>query len=84
MSPKKKLTHIDTSDLLRINYENNTNNIRFIIINIRCYWDFRSDIADDAAIASCSLVFFQKLQDFIREAHQQQALRFVYKKLQRE
>ena len=64
--------------------ENYINNIRFIIINVRCNRDFYSDIANDTTFAFSGMVFLQKFQNFIREAHQQQAFRFIYKKLQRE
>ena len=64
--------------------EDSINNIWFYLIDIRRYWHFSSNITDDALTSSFCLVLFQKFGEIIQQTHQQQAFRFLHKKLQRE
>ena len=64
--------------------EDSINNIWFYLIDIRRYWHFSSNITDDALTSSFCLVLFQKFGEIIQQTHQQQAFRFIHKKLQRE
>ena len=71
-------------DLEFVKDEGYINDIWFYLIDIRRYWHFSSNITDDALTSSFCLVLFQKFREIIQQTHQQQAFRFIHKKLQRE